>query len=137
VGGVAPRFQITTDAGRRITPESFGGKILVLNFWATWCSPCLQELPSLNRFQQQFASDGVVVVGVSIDKNEQHYRDFLKRIPVQFQTARDPNADVSNSYGTFQIPETYIIKDGRVVRKYAEGEDWLSQDITSYVRSIL
>jgi thiol-disulfide isomerase/thioredoxin len=110
---------------------------LVLNFWATWCAPCLQELPSLNRFQQEFGKDGVVVVGISIDKNDQKYRNFLKRIPVSFETARDPKADISAEYGTFQYPETYIIKEGRVLRKYPEGEDWLSDDITAYVRSLL
>jgi peroxiredoxin len=137
VGGPAPQFQITTDSGTKISPDSFGGRILVLNFWATWCSPCLEELPSLNRFQQEFGKEGVVVVGISIDKNEQKYHNFLKRIPVSFQTARDPKADISGEYGTFQIPETYIIKDGRVMRKYPEAEDWLASDITEYVRGIL
>lgn len=136
-GQRAPEFSIVTDQGKRITPTSFGGKILVLNFWATWCSPCLQEIPSLNQFQQEFAPKGVVVVAVSIDKNEQKYRNFLKRIPVAFETIRDPKADLSGTYGTFQYPETYIIKDGRVLRKFPEGENWLSDDIQSYVRSIL
>ncbi len=136
-GQRAPEFSIVTDQGKRITPTSFGGKILVLNFWATWCSPCLQEIPSLNQFQQEFAPNGVVVVAVSIDKNEQKYRNFLKRIPVSFETIRDPKADLSGTYGTFQYPETYIIKDGRVVKKFPEGENWLSDNIQSYVRSIL
>jgi len=137
VGAKAPGFRITTDAGKEITPESFGGKVLVLNFWATWCGPCLEELPSLNRFQQDFRNNGVVVVGISIDKNEQKYRNFLKRIPMSFQTARDAKADIAAEYGTFQYPETYIIKDGRVMRKYGEAEDWVSSDVTGYIRSLL
>src|SRR5258707_558083 len=109
-GDKAPGFNITTDRGRKLTPSDFGGKMLVLNFWATWCAPCVEEVPSLNAFQKRFANAGVKVVAVSIDKNPQKYRAFLDRIHVSFETARDPNADVSAEYGTFQYPETYIIK---------------------------
>lgn len=136
-GSRAPQFSIVTDQGKRITPTDFGGKVLVLNFWATWCMPCLQEIPSLNQFQQEFSKDGVVVVAVSIDKNEQKYHNFLKRIPVEFQTKRDPNGDLSGEYGTFQYPETYIIKNGRVLRKYAEAENWLGDDVQQYVHGLL
>ena len=136
-GGTAPEFAITTDHGRRITPTSFGGKVLVLNFWATWCSPCIQEIPSLDQFQKKFSGTGVVVVAVSIDKNSQKYKSFLEHVHVSFDTVRDPSADVSAQYGTFQYPETYIIKDGRIMRKFAEAENWMSDDITHYVQSLL
>ena len=65
-GQPAPVFALKTDQGRSITPTSFGGKVLVLNFWATWCPPCIQEVPSLNQFQRRFAGEGVVVIAVSI-----------------------------------------------------------------------
>jgi cytochrome c biogenesis protein CcmG/thiol:disulfide interchange protein DsbE len=136
-GGQAPGFAITTDQGQRVTPTTFGGKVLVLNFWATWCAPCVEEIPSLNEFQKKFADSGVVVVAVSIDKNEQKYRTFLDRIHVFFETARDPNADISNEYGTFRYPETYIIKDGRIMRKFPNAENWLSDEMTQYVQSLL
>ena len=136
-GGRAPEFSITTDEGNRVTPTAFGGKVLVLNFWATWCSPCIQEIPSLDVLQKQFGKSGVVVVGVSIDKNPKRYKDFLDRVHVAFQTARDPQSDVSAKYGTFKYPETYIIKDGRVARKFIGAEDWTSADITQYVQSLL
>src|SRR2546425_10756798 len=75
VGDSAPDFSIAADNGRTITASNFGGKLLVLNFWATWCPPCIEELPSLNRFQNHFANAGVVVLGVSVDKDEKAYRD--------------------------------------------------------------
>jgi cytochrome c biogenesis protein CcmG, thiol:disulfide interchange protein DsbE len=136
-GGEAPAFSIVTDHGKQVTPNSFGGKVLVLNFWASWCTPCVQEIPSLNAFQRQFANSGVVVVAVSIDKNPQKYQAFLRAIGPAFDTARDPAADVSAQYGTYQIPESYIIKDGRVMRKYGNAEDWTSDGITQYVQSLL
>src|SRR5579884_662602 len=61
-GDKAPDFSIMTDQGKRITPHDFGGRVLVLNFWATWCSTCVEEVPSLSEFQKQAAGSGVVVV---------------------------------------------------------------------------
>lgn len=136
-GGRAPQFSVSTDQGKTITPLSFGGKVLVLNFWATWCPTCIQEIPSLDAFQKRFAKEGVVVVAVSIDKNEQKYKAFLNKVHVNFDTARDPNAEVSTRYGTFIFPETYIIKDGRIQRKFANAENWVSDDMTQYVESLL
>lgn len=91
----------------------------------------------MNQFQRRFADSGVVVVAVSIDKNAQKYQAFLGKMPMAFQTFRDPNADVSSEYGTYQIPETYIIKDGVVMRKFPEAENWMSDDLTQYVQSLL
>ena len=137
VGGTAPEFSIKTDTGEKITPDSFGGKVLVLNFWATWCPPCIQEIPSLSRFQKRFAGSGVKVVAISIDKNRNKYQNFLQRIRVSFDTAWDPNADISSRYGTFQIPETYIIKNGQVMKKFPESVDWTNADVTNYVKGLL
>ena len=78
-----------------------------MNFWATWCPPCVEELPSLNEFQRRMAASGVVVLGVSVDKNEQAYKKFLARSKVVFQTARDPEA-FARSLGAFQaLVESY------------------------------
>ncbi len=136
-GSKAPEFNLVTDRGKHITPLSFGGKVLVLNFWATWCAPCVEEIPSLNEMQKRFAQSGVVVVAVSIDKNAQKYSAFLDKVHVAFDTARDPSADISARYGTFQYPESYIIKNGVVLRKYGNAEDWLSEDMTQYIKSLL
>src|ERR1700730_18315962 len=62
-GDRAPNFTITTDSGKQISPRDFGGKVLVLNFWASWCGPCVQEAPSLSEVQKQLASSGGVVLG--------------------------------------------------------------------------
>jgi peroxiredoxin len=136
VGDKAPRFQLTTDTGKVISRSEFGGKLLVLNFWATWCPPCIDELPSLNAMAQQLGPKGVVVLGVSVDTNEKAYREFLSRAKVAFETSRDPQANISAEYGTFKYPETYIInREGRVVQKYIGPRDWTDakviQDITS------
>jgi cytochrome c biogenesis protein CcmG/thiol:disulfide interchange protein DsbE len=138
VGDSAPDFSITADNGRTITPSNFGGKLLVLNFWATWCPPCIEELPSLNAFQQQFAGRGVVVLGISVDKDEKAYRDFLTRARVSFTTARDPDAKINSEYGTFKFPETYIIDTkGKVVRKIISNTDWMSERMIQDIETLL
>jgi cytochrome c biogenesis protein CcmG/thiol:disulfide interchange protein DsbE len=136
-GGPAPLFHLKTDQGMVVSPEDFGGKVLVLNFWATWCAPCVREIPSLEQLQREFRDQGVVVVAVSIDKNESKYKNFLNRFRVSFDTARDPSADISSSYGTYQIPETYIIKDGKVVRKLISEQNWVSDDSVQFIKSLL
>ncbi len=136
-GEKAPPFTIFTDSGKRITPDSFGGKVLVLNFWASWCAPCVEEVPSLSAMSKKFGKSGVVVVAISTDKHQEKYRMFLNRVHASFQTAWDPKSDISSEYGTYQIPETYIIKDGRVLRKFAAAEDWTSDDMTQYLQSLL
>ena len=136
-GSVAPAFTIRTDSGKQMSVDSFRGKVLVLNFWASWCMPCVQEIPSLNAMQKRFAASGVVVLAISVDKNAKKYRAFLDRIPVSFETALDSSASVSERYGTFQYPETYIIKDGKIQRKFAGAEDWTSDDLTQYIQGLL
>ena len=136
-GDRAPDFNLHSDQGRTVTPNHFGGKVLVLNFWAAWCAPCREETPSLSAFQRKYKDQGVVVFAVSVDKSEQLYQRFIQRFHVPFDTYRDPSADLSTLYGTFQYPETYIIKDGRVVRKYPLGVNWMSDDVTQYVQSLL
>ncbi len=137
-GDNAPDFSITTDSGRTVSRAEFGGKLLVLNFWATWCPPCIEELPSLDQFQRQFASSGVVVLGVSVDQNTQAYRRFLSRAKVAFQTARDPEARVSSDYGTFKYPETYIIgRDGKVLEKVVGATTWTDPEMISRIKALL
>lgn len=138
VGDSAPDFSIRADNGRTISRSDFGGKLLVLNFWATWCQPCVEEIPSLDEFQRRFRSSGVVVLGVSIDRDEKLYRRFLDRLGVSFATARDPENRINAEYGTFKVPETYIIDtSGRVVQKIVGSADWSDERMTQYVRSLL
>jgi len=135
-GDTAPEFTITADNGRSVSIPNFGGKLLVLNFWASWCPPCVQETPSLSQFTQQYANKGVVVLAISVDKDEKAYRAFLQRFRPAFLTARD--FKIHEDYGTFMYPETYFIDaQGKVVRKIADGADWNDPQLLRFVDSQL
>ena len=135
-GDSAPSFTIKADNGKTVTLPNFGGKLLVLNFWATWCPPCVQETPSLSNFAAEYAPKGVVVLAVSVDRDPQAYSAFLRKYQPAFLTARE--GDLHSDYGTFMYPETYIIDpNGRVLKKIAEAADWNSPDVRQYINSLL
>lgn len=135
-GDSAPDFTITTDSGHAVSVPNFKGKLLVLNFWASWCPPCVQETPSLSQFAAEFANRGVTVLAISVDKDEKAYKAFLERFKPAFLTARD--FKIHEDFGTFMYPETYLIDtQGKVVRKIAEAADWNDPQLRQYVSSLL
>ena len=134
-GDSAPSFSVTTDTGRKISTSDFGGKILVVNFWATWCPPCIAELPSLNQMAAEVKGSGVVVLGISVDKDKVAYDKFLKKVKLNFETSRDPAADISSEYGTFKYPETYVINsDGKVLEKFIADQPWTDPAIITRLK---
>lgn len=137
-GDSAPKFSVVTEDGKTITPSNFGGKLLVLNFMASWCEPCIAETPSLNQFSRIFADKGVVVLAVSMDRNEKQYKDFLARYRIGFETSRDPDGNISSSYGTFQFPDSYIIDpSGKVVEKIINAQNWLDPKFLDHIQKML
>jgi cytochrome c biogenesis protein CcmG, thiol:disulfide interchange protein DsbE len=137
-GDRAPNFAITSDSGQTFTVHNFNGKLLLLNFWATWCAPCVEEVPSLNQLARQLGPQGLVVLGVSVDKDPNAYKNFLTHFPVSFQTARDPDEKVNTKYGTIQFPESYLIdRNGKVIEKFISAQNWSSAEMVQHVQSLL
>jgi thiol-disulfide isomerase/thioredoxin len=135
-GDTAPEFAVTADNGRLVSMPHFEGRLLVLNFWASWCPPCVEETPSLSRLAQRDADKGLVVLGVSVDRNEASYRAFLRKYQPAFLTARERKLHAE--FGTFMYPETYIVaSDGKVLKKIAEGVDWMDPNTIRYIDSLL
>jgi len=137
-GDTAPSFSIKTDSGKTITTKDFGGKLLVLNFWATWCPPCVEETPSLVALSNRLGPKGLTVVGVSVDTDAKAYEGFIRRFGVKFETFRDPESNISASYGTFKYPETYIIdRNGKVVLKIVGQKNWASPETIEQLQKLL
>lgn len=136
IGTTAPDFTVQ-DSERHITLSQLRGQIVVLNFWATWCPPCVDEMPSLVEMQQRLKDRGVTVLAVSVDVDQSAYYRFLKDHKVDLLTVRDPDHKSSDLYGTFKYPETYIIdKNGTLRRKFIGAVDWNTPEIVDFLTKL-
>ncbi len=114
------------------------GKVVILNFWASWCPPCLEETPSLNKLQEAIAPKGGVVLGISVDEDGDAYQKFLADNHVVFPTYRDASKKTATDYGTSMFPETYLIdREGRLARKIVGPQDWQSPEIMRSIGILL
>jgi cytochrome c biogenesis protein CcmG/thiol:disulfide interchange protein DsbE len=136
IGENAPDFTVQ-DPDHKISLSQFKGQVVVLNFWATWCPPCVQEMPSLIRMQGKLKDKGVQVLGVSIDVDGDAYHKFLKEYGVNFVAVRDPDQKSSTLYGTHGWPETYVIdRNGVVRRKFIGAVEWTSPEVLDYLTKL-
>jgi cytochrome c biogenesis protein CcmG, thiol:disulfide interchange protein DsbE len=129
----APDFTVQ-DTDHTVTLSQLKGQIVVLNFWATWCPPCIEEMPSLVQMQQRMKAKGVTVLAVSVDADGSAYRQFLKDHNVNLLSVRDPDQKSNGLYGTSKFPETYIIdRSGVIRRKFIGAVDWTEPDVIEYL----
>ena len=114
------------------------GKVVVLNFWASWCPPCKEETPALNHLQKYIEGRNALVLGVSVDEDSEAYEKFLKEYGIIFPTFREPTRKVALDYGTSLYPDTYIIdRRGKIARKFFGPQQWDSPELLAYFDTIL
>jgi cytochrome c biogenesis protein CcmG/thiol:disulfide interchange protein DsbE len=136
IGMAAPDFTVH-NSDRTVTLSQFKGQVLVLNFWATWCPPCIEEMPSLVRMQQFMKAKGVTVLAVSVDVDENDYRRFLREHNVNLLSVRDPDQKSNSLFGTSKFPETYIIdRNGVVRRKFIGAVDWTEPEVIDFLERL-
>ena len=136
-GDEAPGFTLPSSKGDNISLADFRGRVVVLNFWATWCPPCIEEMPSLQSFAAAMEPFGVTVLGVSVDHDPEALEKFVANTQLTFPIARDPNQKVSSRYGTFKFPESYVIdSEGRVAEKLIGAVNWQDARVVSRIRSL-
>ena len=136
IGANAPDFTLT-DSDRTVQLSQLKGQVVLLNFWATWCPPCVEEMPSLVQMQNRMKGKGITVVAVSIDVDEKAYHQFVKEHGVNLLTVRDPDQKTPNLYGTHGWPETYVIdRNGVIRRKFIGAVDWTAPDITDFLSKL-
>jgi cytochrome c biogenesis protein CcmG, thiol:disulfide interchange protein DsbE len=131
IGAAAPEFTVA-DSEKSVDLAKLRGHVVVLNFWATNCFPCVEEVPSLRDLQHKMPQ--ITVVAISNDDNASVYRQFLADDHVDFLTVRDASGRVPALYGTVKIPETYVIdRDGVLRRKFVSAQNWTSPEIMDYL----
>ena len=134
IGKPAPLFTVS-DTQRTVGLDKFRGKVVVLNFWASWCPPCLEELPSLEAMQHTLPQ--VQVLAVSTDEDSGAYAAFLTQHHVDLLTVDDAAQSSNALYGTFRYPETYIIdRNGVVRRKLIGPQDFTSPELVEYLKKL-
>ena len=136
-GRTAKDFPLTLD-GKPARLSDLRGKVVLLNFWATWCPPCVDEAPALIELQRRIAPQGGTILGVSLDDDQNAYESFLKTYGIDFPTYRDPSKRIALDYGTTMYPETYVIdRTGHLDRKIVGPQDWTSPTMLAYLDSVL
>jgi cytochrome c biogenesis protein CcmG, thiol:disulfide interchange protein DsbE len=141
-GKTAENFAVNLD-GKPAHLADLKGKVVVLNFWATWCLPCIEEMPALNRLQKYMEARNGMVLGVAADEDEAAFREFLSKYQVIFPTYRDPatrehRSLIALAYGTSMYPDTYVIdRHGRIARKFMGPQKWDSPEILAYFDTLL
>lgn len=135
IGETAPNFALT-DSEKTVSLDQLRGKPVLLNFWATWCPPCIQEMPSLVQLQKQMGSR-VTILAVSEDADDAAYKQFVRDHNIDLLTVRDAKNSANSLYGTFKFPETYVIdKDGVIRRKFIGAADWNNPEIVDYLNKL-
>ncbi|MCA9531878.1 MAG: TlpA family protein disulfide reductase [Myxococcales bacterium] len=120
-GALAPEIGLTDLAGKPVRLSDLKGKVVVVDFWATWCVPCRSELPVLQRLYERYRERGLVVVGVTVDQRIEHVRRFLKESPVSFPVVHDAEHAVAERYQPATMPSSYFIDKTGVIRHVQHG----------------
>ena len=134
MGKAAPDFTVS-DGTTTVHLASYRGRPVLVNFWATWCEPCLLELPSL--IQLHHDDPGLVILAVSIDEDPSAYKTFLVQHHIDLITVRDPNQSAPSLFHTDMWPESYAIdQKGFIRRKFVGAQDWSSPEIRDFLKHL-
>jgi cytochrome c biogenesis protein CcmG, thiol:disulfide interchange protein DsbE len=124
VSGTAADFTRNDLSGKPVHLADYHGKVVLLNFWATWCGPCLEEIPAFSHWQQQYGPAGLQVIGVSMDDDEKPVQLYLKKTPLAYPVVMGDTALAKLYGGVLGLPMTYLIDaHGKIVARYLGGTD--------------
>ena len=141
-GDLAPEFVLPRLDGTVQKLSNYRGNVVLVNLWATWCPPCIEEMPVLDRISSEYRDRGLVLLGLAGDDDPERVRAFLEKSPVDFEVLLDQGGEVGTRYGITAYPETFVIdRDGRVITKFVgplpAGPGGPSAEVRSVIEAAL
>lgn len=137
-GTKTPPLALNDLTGRPHTLADYRGKVVLVNFWATWCDPCIEEMPSMQKLKERFADLPFEVLAVNYGESEAKVSGFVKRLAVTFRVLLDPNREAPRAWRVRVLPTSFLIGTDGQVRYSVVGEaDWAGDDAANIVRGLL
>mgnify|MGYP000745985204 CR=1 FL=1 len=138
----APSWNLKTLSGQELSLEDLRGKVVFLNFWASWCPPCREEMPSMERLARKYEGRDLVMVAISQDEDMNAMQTFLSSVmpdgKLTMRIPLDPPGATGRNYGTEKLPETYIIdRDGQIVARFVNKYDWDREEVDRFIERLL
>ncbi len=138
-GVPAPNFSLPGLEGKKVSLTDFKGKVVLLNIWATWCAPCVAEMPSMEKLYQELKGEDFELLAISVDESgAEAVKPFMEKHKLGFPVLLDTKGEIKNLYQATGIPESFIIdKDGIIVEKIIGPRDWAASGAIRYFRNII
>jgi thiol-disulfide isomerase/thioredoxin len=137
-GGLTPQLSLLDLAGQPVNLADFKGKVVLVNFWATWCAPCIEEMPSMQRLQEKLALAGFEVLAVNYLEGQTRINAFLKKRPLKLTILRDHDGSVRVGWDVRVFPTSFVIDADQRIRYTVTGEvDWSSPKVEKQIRELL
>jgi thiol-disulfide isomerase/thioredoxin len=147
-GAAAPEFELSRlqsaegvaddERGSKLALSSLAGRVVLINFWATWCEPCEREMPAMERLYQALAGEQFELIAVAIDDEPAQVQAFQDRYQLSFPIVFDPSQSVYGSYQTMGVPESLLIdREGHIVERYVGPREWDAVEYVERIRELI
>jgi peroxiredoxin len=134
----APNFTLSTTDGQQVALQQYRGKVVFLNFWATWCIPCREEMPALEQLHQTYQSQDLAILSIDLKESADQVKAFFQKHSLSFPALLDPNGSVFREYLVAGMPTTYLIgRDGTLLARGVGGRDWTRAEALQLIQELL
>jgi peroxiredoxin len=135
---IPPEFNGRMTDGREVSLASLQGKVVLLNFWATWCLECRPEMPALERLHREFSAQGLAVMGINAREGTATIREYAKELGLTFPVILDPSGKINSTYGVIGLPTSFLIApDGRAVALAVGPREWSGKPARALIEALL
>jgi peroxiredoxin len=134
----APDFTLPSTDGRQVSLQQYRGKVVFLNFWATWCIPCREEMPALERLHQTYQAQDLAIISIDLKESADQVKAFLQKHNLSFPSLLDQNGSVFRDYLVVGMPTTYLIgRDGTILARGVGGRDWTRAEALQLIQELI